>query len=132
MQVQSTAAGKLQRGLAQAGRGYRCFVRGSLLRLCLRLLFRNVTLHIPATIALITTAATKISPTALVKYEEIRSKENEGEEVSLNVELQLRQSDYRKVIWKIIRTWNGDTPLARGVPFYARPTRVPRRGLFHP
>lgn len=93
---------------------------------------RNVTLHIPATIALITTAATKISPTALVKYEEIRSKENEGEEVSLNVELQLRQSDYRKVIWKIIRTWNGDTPLARGVPFYARPTRVPRRGLFHP
>lgn len=30
MQVQSTAAGKLQRGLAQAGRGYRCFVRGPL------------------------------------------------------------------------------------------------------
>lgn len=29
VQVQSTAAGKLQRGLAQAGRGYRCFVRGS-------------------------------------------------------------------------------------------------------
>lgn len=29
VQVQSTAAGKLQRGLAQAGRGYRCFVRDS-------------------------------------------------------------------------------------------------------
>lgn len=46
VQVQSTAAGKLQRGLAQAGRGYRCFVRSSrscIPRTCTR--YRNDGMH---------------------------------------------------------------------------------------
>lgn len=55
---------------------------------------------------------------ALVKHEETRSKEEkEGEEASLKVELQLRRLDYRKIIWRVVWTWKGDTPLARGVPF---------------